>query len=65
LAGLLTLDDGTHCYEPRELAEGKFADVRKKLKDLWRIESVLAALVRNCMSHGKVLSPVIATMLKQ
>jgi hypothetical protein len=33
--------------------------------DLWRIESVLAALVRNCMSHGKVFSPVIATMLKQ
>jgi MerR family mercuric resistance operon transcriptional regulator len=42
------LDDGTHCDEARQLAEVKLADVRKKLKDLRRIESALAALVRDC-----------------
>ena len=46
VAGLLKLDDGTHCDEARQLAEAKLGDVRKKLKDLRRIESALAVLVR-------------------
>jgi hypothetical protein len=31
--GLLTLDDGAHCDEARQLAEHKLADVRAKLAD--------------------------------
>jgi len=50
VAGLLKLDDGTHCDEARQLAEAKLGDVRKKLKDLRRIESALAVLVRDCCS---------------
>ncbi|MBI5718809.1 MAG: Hg(II)-responsive transcriptional regulator [Burkholderiales bacterium] len=65
VAGLLKLDDGTHCDEGRKLAEVKLADVRKKLKDLRRIESVLASLVRDCcVSRGKVSCPLIDTLQK-
>lgn len=60
VAGLLRLDDGTHCNDARLLAEHKLADVRSKLADLRRIEGLLAALVRKCCaSHGSVSCPLI------
>jgi MerR family mercuric resistance operon transcriptional regulator len=63
---LLQLDDGAHCDEARALAEAKLADVRRKLKDLRRIESVLAGLVRDCgMSRGTVSCPLIGTLQRQ
>ncbi len=66
VAGLLTLDDGTHCDEARQLAELKLADVRGKLAHLRRIESVLATLVRDCCaSQGTVSCPLISTLQKQ
>jgi MerR family mercuric resistance operon transcriptional regulator len=66
VAGLLTLDDGTHCDEARQVAEQKLADVRGKLADLRRIESVLATLVRDCcVSHGTVSCPLISALQKQ
>ena len=66
VAVLLKLDDGTHCDEARQLAEVKLVDVRRKLKDLRRIESALAALVRDCcMRRGKVSCPLIVTLQKQ
>ncbi len=65
VAGLLTLDDGTHCDGARQLAESKLADVRGKLADLRRIEKVLATLVRDCRaSHGTVSCPLISTLQK-
>ncbi len=48
IAGLLSLDDGTHCRETRTLGQRKLDDVREKMADLRRIESVLARLVREC-----------------
>ena len=61
--GLLTLDDGAHCDEARQLAEHKLIDVRSKLADLLRIESVLATLVEDCCaSHGTVSCPLIAAL---
>lgn len=61
--GLLTLDDGTHCDEARQLAEQKLIDVRAKLADLLRIESVLATLVLDCCArHGTVSCPLIAAL---
>ena len=39
---LLKLEDGARCSEARQLAEQKLVDVRQKLSDLQRIESVLA-----------------------
>ncbi len=66
VTGLLTLDDGTHCDEARHLAEQKLADVRGKLADLHRIESVLATLVRDCCAtHGTVSCPMIAALQEQ
>jgi len=63
IAGLLVLDDGTHCDDARQLAEQKLGDVRAKLTDLRRIESVLAALVRDCCARaGTVSCPLIAAL---
>ena len=39
IAGLLQLEDGTHCDEARVMAEEKLEDVHTKLRDLRRIES--------------------------
>lgn len=66
VTGLLTLDDGAHCDEARHLAEQKLADVRGKLADLHRIESVLATLVRDCCAtRGTVSCPLIAALQEQ
>lgn len=61
--GLLMLDDGAHCDRARFLAEHKLIDVRSKLADLLRIESVLSNLVDDCCaSRGKVSCPLIAAL---
>jgi MerR family mercuric resistance operon transcriptional regulator len=63
VAGLLKLDDGAHCDEARDLAEQKLADVRARLADLRRIESVLTTLVKSCQaSHGTVSCPLISSL---
>ena len=63
IAGLLTLEDGTHCNDARVLAEQKLVDVRAKLDDLERIESVLTRLVdRCCASRGTITCPLIAAL---
>ncbi|MCC7240870.1 MAG: Hg(II)-responsive transcriptional regulator [Acidobacteria bacterium] len=63
IAGLLQLDDGTHCDEARVMAEGKLEDVRAKLRDLRRIESVLRRLVADCCAtHGTIACPLIAAL---
>lgn len=60
---LLKLEDGTRCGEARQLAEHKLADVRQKLADLQRIESVLAALVARCSAvRGRVNCPLISSL---
>lgn len=63
IAGLLKLEDGTHCDEARVLAEEKLGNVRAKLADLRRIETVLARLVADCCaSRGRVACPIIAAL---
>ena len=63
VAGLLTLDDGAHCDEARQLAEQKLIDVRSRLADLLRIEAALVTLVDDCCaSHGTVSCPLIAAL---
>lgn len=63
VAGLLRLEDGSHCDEARELAEQKLRDVRARLADLQRIESALAQLVQDCCAgRGTVRCPVIAAL---
>lgn len=63
IAGLLALEDGTRCAEARVAAEQKLADVRAKLDDLRRIESVLAQLVNRCAAgRGTMTCPLIAAL---
>jgi len=63
VAELLRLDDGAQCAQASLLAETKLADVRARLKDLRRIESLLAGLVRDCgSSRGRVSCPLIAAL---
>lgn len=60
---LLTLEDGTHCAEARQLAEHKLRDVREKLSDLSRIDAALSQLVTQCGSvNGNVTCPLIASI---
>jgi MerR family mercuric resistance operon transcriptional regulator len=66
VAALLRLDDGTHCDEARVMAEQKLDDVRSKLRDLRRIESVLKTLVADCCSsRGTVTCPLISALHSQ
>ena len=63
IADLLALEDGTRCAEARVAAEQKLEDVRAKLEDLRRIESVLAQLVDRCGSgRGTITCPLIAAL---
>lgn len=63
IADLLALEDGTHCAEARVAAEQKLEDVRAKIEDLRRIESVLAQLVDRCGSRrGTITCPLIAAL---
>lgn len=63
IADLLALEDGTRCAEARVAAEQKLEDVRAKLEDLRRIESVLAQLVDRCGSaRGTISCPLIAAL---
>ena len=60
---LLKLEDGARCGEARQLAEQKLVDVRQRLTDLQRIESVLAGLVARCSAvRGRVNCPLIASL---
>lgn len=60
---LLKLEDGARCSEARHLAEQKLVDVRQKLTDLQRIESVLTGLVARCSAvRGRVSCPLIASL---
>ena len=63
IAELLRLEDGTHCLEASRLAERKLQDVRAKLADLVRMESVLSRLVGACHTRtGNVSCPLIETL---
>ena len=63
IAELLRLDDGTHCEEASSLAEHKLKDVREKMADLARMETVLSELVCACHSRqGNVSCPLIASL---
>jgi MerR family mercuric resistance operon transcriptional regulator len=66
IAGLLRLEDGTHCDEARVMAEEKLDDVRSKLHDLRRMESALKRLVADCCaSKGTIACPLIAALHAQ
>ena len=63
IAGLLKLEDGTHCDEARAMAEQKLDDVHAKLRNLRRMESALRRLVADCReTRGRIACPLIAAL---
>lgn len=63
VAQLLTLEDGTHCSEAAQFAAWHLADVRARLKDLKRMETVLSRLMAQCDSHQRTIAcPLIASL---
>ena len=63
VAQLLSLDDGTHCGEAREIANHKLGVIRERMADLQRMEAALAEHVKRCTaSRGKVTCPLIASL---
>ncbi len=63
VAGLLVLDDGTHCDDARALAEHKLAMVRDKLAGLRQIECALHDMIGQCKSSEvKVRCPMIVAL---
>lgn len=63
VAELLRLEDGAHCDEASSLAERKLQDVRERIADLARMETVLSELVRACHARkGNVSCPLIASL---
>lgn len=60
---LLTLEDGTHCTEARDMAQQKLSDVRHKLAVLRKMESALEQVVAGCCaSKGDNFCPLIASL---
>lgn len=57
VASLLALDDGMHCAAARQLAEYEFREVRKKRRDLHRMESALKSAVADRVSAQTTMSP--------
>ena len=60
---LLRLDDGMQCSAAAQLASEHLANVRVRLKDLNRIETALAKLLKRCARHrGEVACPLITAL---
>lgn len=65
LAELLSLEDGQHCREAREIAVRKLAAIRERIEGLRAMEITLSGLVENCAQNaGAVSCPIIATLFE-
>ena len=63
IKNLLSLS-GSRCSEIQTLAEMKLGDVQLKIRDLQRLETVLADLVRQCNARlDKAHCPIIEVLL--
>jgi MerR family mercuric resistance operon transcriptional regulator len=66
IADLVKLDGGTRCKDAHDIAALRLADVRKRLRDLRRMEKALARLVRRCETHrGAIRCPLIDDLVKK
>jgi MerR family mercuric resistance operon transcriptional regulator len=53
IAGLLSLD-GSHCADVRKIAEQKYQQIDKQIKDLIALRNILDALVKGCQSNSSI-----------
>ncbi len=62
---LLSLDDGQHCREAKEIAVKKLILIRERIEDLQSMEAALSSLIENCAGNSEsVTCPIILTLLK-
>ena len=63
IAELLELEDGAQCQDASALAATRLADVRRRLRDLRRMEKALSTLLQACRSRrGTVSCPLIEAL---
>lgn len=65
IAELLSLEDGQHCREAKEIALRKLVQIRERVEGLRMMETALSDLVESCVSNTDSVScPIIHTLLK-
>lgn len=65
IAELLSLADGRHCREAKEIALRKLVSIRERLEGLRMMETALSDLVEDCTSNTDSVScPIILALLK-
>jgi len=62
---LLSLEDGQHCREAKEIALKKLTLIREHIESLRAMETALSNLVETCANNTEsVLCPIILTLMK-
>ncbi len=62
---LLSLEDGQHCREAKEIALRKLTLIRERIESLRTMESALSNLVETCVNNTESVScPLILTLMK-
>jgi MerR family transcriptional regulator, mercuric resistance operon regulatory protein len=62
---LLSLEDGQHCREAKEIALRKLDMIRERIEGLRMMETALSNLVESCTSNKESVScPIILALLK-
>jgi len=61
---LLSLDDGQHCREAKEIALRKLTLIRERIESLHTMETALSNLVKTCSNNTDAVScPIILALL--
>lgn len=64
LMELLSLEDGQHCREARDIAMKKLASIRERIEGLRTMEKALSGLIESCSQNtGAVSCPIILALL--
>jgi MerR family transcriptional regulator, mercuric resistance operon regulatory protein len=65
VAELLSLEEGRHCQEAREIALRKLVLIHERIEGLRTMEAALSNLVESCASNTDSVScPLIQSLLK-
>jgi MerR family mercuric resistance operon transcriptional regulator len=65
VAELLSLEEGQHCREAKEIALRKLVSIRERIEGLRVMEAALSDLVEDCASNSDSVScPIILAFLK-
>lgn len=65
VAELLSLEDGRHCQEAKEIAQRKLVSIHERIEGLRTMETALSGLVESCASNPDSVScPILDALLK-